>query len=235
MAINLPEKQLPNKPYTVEDMRKVCSILDTRDDRTRLATDELEQAFAFIKSYPKSVSFFGSSHSKENDKYYERARDIASRIVKELGYVVVTGAGPGIMEAANRGAKEAGGRSIGFNIELPQEQATNPYVTESLSFHYFFTRKVSLSFSAEAYIFFPGGLGTMDELFELATLVQTHKIDPVPIILVGDGYWKALESFMKEHMLEAGMIDEEDLDIYTITDDEDEVISIVKSAPLRKE
>lgn len=139
------------------------------------------------------------------------------------------------MEAANRGAKEAGGRSIGFNIELPKEQNINPYVTESLSFHYFFTRKVSLSFSAEAYIFFPGGLGTMDEFFELATLVQTHKIDKVPIILVGDGYWKTLESFMKNNLLARDMIDEEDLDTFTITDDEDKVLSIVKSAPMRKE
>lgn len=230
--INVPEKDLPYQPFTVGEMEKVAS---DRFRRTRKVSKELQKAFEFIKSYPKSVSFFGSSRAKPTNHEYKKAQEIASRIVKELDYAVVTGGGPGIMEAANKGAKEAGGRSIGFTIQLPQEQVTNPYVTELISFYYFFTRKVSLAFSAEAYLFFPGGFGTLDEFFELATLVQTHKIDPVPIILVGNGYWKSLNNHIQKELYKKGRIDKEDMDIYTMTDDEDEILEIVRNAPLRKE
>lgn len=235
MPMNLPEKELPQKPFTVREMQKVSAEIDDGRRRTRAVSEELQRAFDFIKNYPKSVSFFGSSRSKETDPDYKKAQNIAHRIVKELQYAIVTGGGPGIMEAANRGAKEAGGRSIGFTIQLPEEQAINPYVTESIDFYYFFTRKVSLAFSAEAYVFFPGGFGTLDEFFELATLVQTHKIESVPIILVGNGYWKALNDFIEKELYKGKKIDKDDLELYTITDDEEEVLRIVKNAPLRKE
>lgn len=232
MTINKPEKDLPYQPFTVEEMEKIAS---ERLKRTQRVSDELQKAFEFIKNYPKSVSFFGSSKSQSTNPEYKRAQNIAHRIVTELDYSIVTGGGPGIMEAANKGAKEAGGRSIGFTIQLPQEQAINPYVTESIDFYYFFTRKVSLAFSAEAYLFFPGGFGTLDEFFEIITLVQTHKIEPVPIILVGNSYWKSLEKFIKKELGEKGMIDADDMNLYTITDDEDAILEIVKNAPLRKE
>lgn len=230
--INLPEKDLPHQPFTVEEMQKVAS---ERFRRTRKVSEELQRAFEFIKNYPKSVSFFGSSRAKPTNPEYKKAQEIAMGIVKELDYAIVTGGGPGIMEAANKGAKEAGGRSIGFTIQLPQEQVTNPYVTESIDFYYFFTRKVSLAFSAEAYLFFPGGFGTLDEFFELATLVQTHKIGPVPIILVGNGYWDSLHKYIQKELYEKGMIDKEDMDLYIMTDDRDEILEIVRNAPLRKE
>lgn len=232
MTINKPEKDLPYQPFTVEEMEKIAS---ERFKRTQRISDELQKAFEFIKNYPKSISFFGSSRSQSTNPEYKKAQNIAHRIVTELDYSIVTGGGPGIMEAANKGAKEAGGRSIGFTIQLPQEQAINPYVTESIDFYYFFTRKVSLAFSAEAYLFFPGGFGTLDEFFEIITLVQTHKIDPVPIILVGNSYWKSLEKFIKKELSEKGMIDADDMNLYTMTDDEDVILEIVKNAPLRKE
>ena len=146
---------------------------------------------------------------------------------------VVTGGGPGIMEAANKGAFEAKGKSLGLTIKLPQEQTTNPYITNEVSFNYFFSRKVCLSFSAEAYLFFPGGFGTLDELFEILTLVQTRKIEKVPIILVGNDYWTALDAFIKEHLLSKEMIDSEDITLYSISENEDEIIEIIRNAPVR--
>jgi uncharacterized protein (TIGR00730 family) len=232
-AINLPDKEIPRTPFTLEAMEKVCAAIDTRDSRTRVVSDELQRAFTFIKTYPKSVTFFGSARSIDTDPYYKKAQTIAYRIVKELDYAVVTGGGPGIMEAANKGANEAGGRSIGFTIQLPDEQRANAYATESIDFAYFFTRKVALSFAAEAYIFFPGGFGTLDELFELATLVQTHKIEPIPIILVGDTYWRAFNFFIEKELLVGKKIDDDDMELYIISENEDEILRIVGGANLR--
>jgi uncharacterized protein (TIGR00730 family) len=181
------------------------------------------------------VTFFGSARTDENDSNYRKARSLANRIVKELNYAILTGGGPGIMEAGNRGAHEAGGKSAGLTIELPHEQLSNKYLTDEIRFHYFFSRKVCLSFAAEAYVFFPGGFGTLDEFSEILTLVQTGKIERVPIILVGRAYWKNLEHFFKESMIQNKMIEEDDLSLFTITDDEDEIIDIIKNAPIRLE
>jgi uncharacterized protein (TIGR00730 family) len=137
------------------------------------------------------------------------------------------------MEAANLGGYEAGGNSVGLTIELPKEQTTNDYLTDSVAFHYFFSRKVCLAFSAEAYIFFPGGFGTLDEFTEILTLVQTGKIPKAPLILVGRDYWKPLEEFFRNTLLQKGAIEEKDLDLYTVTDSQDEIIQIVKEAPIR--
>jgi hypothetical protein len=204
--------------------------------RSERINKELMTAFTFIRNSEKSVSFFGSARFKPTSEHYKEARYLAERIVKETGYAVVTGGGPGIMEAANRGAKESGGTSIGLNITLPHEQIKNSFLTDSLDFYYFFSRKVALSFSAEAYIFFPGGFGTLDELFELLTLIQTGKIPKVPIILMGSDYWQSLDNFIRRQMLNAHKsIDPADMKIYKITDNKDEVIEIIKKAPLRRE
>jgi uncharacterized protein (TIGR00730 family) len=215
------------KPLTLQE------ISEAVDKRVNLIASEFKDGFEFVKNYPRSVTFFGSARTKENDAYYEKARSLAVRIVAELHYSIMTGGGPGIMEAANRGAFEGGGNSLGLTIELPREQSTNPYLTDSEDFHYFFSRKVCLSFSAEAYIFFPGGFGTMDEFTEILTLIQTGKIPKAPIILFGSEFWNPLQNFFKEVLVQNKSIEEKDLSLYTITDNEDEVLQIIKKAPVR--
>lgn len=197
---------------------------------------EVRGAFTLLHRYPRLVTFFGSSRTGEGEKYYEAARHIACRVADELGYAVITGGGPGIMEAANRGAYEAGGESIGMQIVLPHAQTLNKFLTDHLTFYFLFVRRLSLSFTAEAYVFFPGGYGTLDEFFEVIELIQTRKIHPVPVILYGKEYWEPLDTFIKEHLLNKfKMIDAEDINIYKITEDENEILSIIKKAPLRKE
>ena len=224
---NAPEKNLPIRPLTLEEMHKAAK------ERISLITKEFSKGFEFLSHYPRSVTVFGSTRMKEDDPYYIKARALAGRIVTELNYAVLTGGGPGIMEAANRGALEADGESLGLTIELADNQITNRYLTDNLDFYYFFSRKVCLSFSAEAYIFFPGGLGTLDEFFEIITLIQTHKIENVPVILVGKEYWSKIDELFKTELLKHETIDLEDTHLYTITDDEDKILSIIRSAPIR--
>ena len=194
----------------------------------------LSAASIWLPVIQNSVTFFGSARLREGNPHYDMARRLAARIASELGYAVMTGGGPGIMEAGNRGAKEAGGDSVGLSIELPNEQGTNQYVTDVEEFHYFFSRKVSMTFSAEAYLYFAGGFGTLDEFFEILTLVQTKKIEPVPIILVGKDFWQGLIEYAQNTLLPAGTISESDLDLITVTDDEEEILSIIKNAPIRE-
>ncbi len=208
---------------------------------------EFIEGFDFISKYKKSVTIFGSARTKPDDPVYKLSKDLGNEIAK-IGYAVVTGGGPGVMEAANRGARDAQkerkstrkktkgiGPSVGLNIQLPTEQRINPYVNESLAFRFFFSRKVMLSFSAETYIYLPGGFGTMDELFEVLTLVQTHKINRVPIILMGKDYWKHLTKFIDEIMCkEYKTIDAEDQKLYQIVDSIPEAIEIIKKAPVRE-
>ena len=184
------------KPITL------LEISEASQKRIALITKEFTNGFEFIKNYPRSVTFFGSARTKSGELYYEKAKELANRIVKELHYSVITGGGPGIMEAANKGAYEAGGNSLGLTISLPHEQLTNSYLTDREDFHYFFSRKVCLSFSAEAYIFFPGGFGTLDEFLEILTLIQTNKIPKAPIILIGESHWTPLEEFFKNIIIE---------------------------------
>lgn len=196
--------------------------------------NEFMGAFEFIKKYPKSVTFFGSARAKEDNHYYQKARNLSARIVKELGYSVLSGGGGGIMEASNRGAFEAGGKSVGLNIKLPNEQTPNKYTTKTLEVSYFFVRKVALSFAAEAYIFFPGGYGTLDEFFEIITLIQTQKIPRVPMILFGNEYWGTLNEFIEKVIYEKySAIDKTDIDLYHITENEDEIIEMIKKVPVR--
>lgn len=223
--------------HNKEDKNKkpitLLEIAEAAKKRVAVISKEFSDGFEFLKNYPRSVTFFGSARTNEGEEDYEKARRVASRIVNELHYSVITGGGPGIMEAANRGAFEAGGNSLGLTIKLPAEQKINPYITDQVDFYYFFSRKVCLSFSSEAYVFFPGGFGTMDEFFEILTLVQTNKIPETPIILVGKEYWSGLENFFKKHLEETKKIDKEDLNLYIITDDEDEIMEAIKRAPVQ--
>jgi hypothetical protein len=203
--------------------------------RVENISEEFSRGFEFLRGDERTVTFFGSARFTEDNDHYQTARELAKRL-SSYGIGVVTGGGPGIMEAANRGAYETKGYSIGLNIQLPFEQKENPYLTESTIFKYFFVRKVLLSYAAEAYIFFPGGFGTLDELFEIITLVQTHKIEPVPIILVGKNFWRKMQNFIKKEMCEKHKtISKEDLSLYTITDDLDAIVEIVRHAPIRSQ
>lgn len=230
----------------ISEYRKLCceseppmtlqKVEEAIKKRMAIINQEFSSGFELVKNYPRSVTFFGSSRFSEDNEYFKQATELSRRIVNDLGYAIVSGGGPGIMEAANKGAFEAGGDSLGLIIKLPVEFKGNRYLTDFREFSFFFSRKVMLSFSAETYIFFPGGFGTMDELFEIITLVQTKKIPRVPIVLIGRKHWEKVDQFIKDALFkEINAIDEEDMDIYKITDSEDEVIDIIKNAPLRKE
>ncbi|MFA7216705.1 MAG: TIGR00730 family Rossman fold protein [Candidatus Paceibacterota bacterium] len=208
-------------------------ILETAKSRVSLITREFQNGFDFISNYPKSVTIFGSNRVDKNNSYYKQSESIARRIAKDLGYAVLTGGGLGIMEGANKGAFEAGGQSLGLGIKLPHEQGLNAYLTDESNFYYFFSRKVCLSFSAEAFIFLPGGFGTLDEFFEILTLVQTRKIEKIPIILLGSDFWSKFDEIIKKEMISREFIDEEDTWLYVITDDEEDIIDIIKRAPTR--
>jgi hypothetical protein len=176
------------------------------------------------------VTIFGSARTKEDANYYKLTVNVAKK-VSEAGYGIITGGGPGIMEAGNKGAHLAGGTSVGLNIELPFEQNDNPYIDDdkSLDFDYFFVRKVMFVKYSQAFVVLPGGFGTLDELFEALTLIQTNKIGKFPIILVGISFWKGLINWIKDTMLDAGNISETDLDLIRIVDTEDEVVEIIDS------
>jgi uncharacterized protein (TIGR00730 family) len=220
-----------DEPITLEELRQAALDLGPVEGRLAYINQELRRGLDLITRHPRSVTIFGSARFLEDNQYYQQARDLGKRIVRELDYAVITGGGPGIMEAANRGAKEAGGTSVGVTIRLPKEQHSNEYVTEHVDFYYFFTRKVILSFSALAYVNFPGGYGTLDEFFEILTLVQTHKIPSVPIVLYGESFWRDLDGFIKHQLTRHETVSPQDPNLYTITDDLDQVVEIIRSAP----
>lgn len=182
------------------------------------------RAFHFL---PPCVTVFGSARFPETDPYYQLAREVGAGLAR-VGFTVMTGGGPGIMEAANRGAREAGGLSVGCNIELPMEQKPNPYLDKFVDFRYFFVRKVMLVKYSYAFIAMPGGFGTLDEIFETATLIQTGKIHDFPLVMMGRDYWQPMLDFLRGPMLEKGAIDARDVDRITLTDDPEEAISIVE-------
>ncbi len=227
--INKPEAKVKRDFHTLDEYEK-----GLKHRRTSRIAAEFENGLDFIKKYEKSVTIYGSARFKSDNIYYKDARSLAGSLSK-AGYAVITGGGPGIMEAANRGAKEAGGNSLGLNIELPYEQILNPYVTDSMSFYYFFSRKTTMSFAAEAYIYYPGGFGTLDELFEILTLVQTRKIRKIPIFLVGTSFWQPLQNFIEQVLLQSNAtIDKKDLDLYKITDDHDLILKTILKSPVYK-
>lgn len=191
--------------------------------------EELQAGYNIIRNHHKTVTVFGSARTPEGDKYYEAARKFTAQLAPH-DYSVVTGGGHGIMEAANRGAFEAGGKSIGFNIKLPHEQSLNPYTTESLAFSHFSPRKIAMTLYADAYVYFPGGFGTLDEMMEIITLIQTGKTGKAPVLLYGKDFWSPLDEFIRKSMLEKEhLISPGDENLYTITDDIDELVGLVRA------
>ncbi|MCD8561628.1 TIGR00730 family Rossman fold protein [Candidatus Saccharibacteria bacterium] len=205
-------------------------IIDSAEGRLVSVVDEFEQVFDLLSGYEKTVTIFGSKNKPQDDDVTMGAYDLAARLARE-GYAVITGGGNGVMEAANRGAYEAGGNSLGFNIQLPQEQALNDYTTASFEFQHFFGRKIAMTLDSSAYIYFPGGFGTFDELFEILSLVQTKKIDWTPIILVGSDFWRPWDTAIREVMLDKyKTIEYSDTELYRIYDNYDEIIEYIQES-----
>ncbi len=184
---------------------------------------DLERGLAKIRTYAQGVSVFGSARLPMDGKWCKLAEQLGYKLAQN-GHPVITGGGPSIMEAANKGAYEAGGRSIGLNIQLAHEQHINPYVTDEMEFHYFFARKVMLTLSSKVYVFFPGGFGTLDEFSEILILMQEGKMPKMPMFLIGKSFWKPLDHFFATKMTSLKTINDKDRKIYRITDDIDEVV-----------
>jgi uncharacterized protein (TIGR00730 family) len=202
--------------------------------KLKMIQDEFHNGIETVRKFNPSVTFYGSTKLTEGHPYYEKVRNLSFRISKELGYAVLSGGGPGIMEAANRGAFEAGGKSVGLTIKLPNEQFTNPYVTDEIPFNFFFTRQSSMSYSTEVCVFCPGGFGTLNELFEVLTLEQTNKIGRIPVILFGSEFWNPIEKVIEEVLCKKYQtVSEKDTKIYTIMDDENEILDIIKNSKIR--
>ena len=189
---------------------------------------ELVEGFDRLSGVEPAVTIYGSARFRPADEIYARTEEIARRL-GEAGFSIITGGGPGLMEAANKGALEAGAKSIGLNIELPEEQSANAYASTSVTFHHFFVRKVMLVKYATAFIIMPGGLGTLDELTEVLTMMQTEKIRPFPVILVGSDYWQGLLSWLRTAVLAREFISEEDFELLRVCDNPDEVVEAVHS------
>jgi uncharacterized protein (TIGR00730 family) len=213
-------------------------LLDNRGPTDWVHTDpwrvlriqsEFVEGFGLLAELPRAVCVFGSARTRVDAPEYATARRLGSAFA-EAGWAVITGGGPGVMEAANRGASEAGGVSVGLGIELPFEQGLNEWVDLGLNFRYFFARKTMFVKYAQAFVIMPGGFGTMDELFEALTLVQTHKVNQFPVVLMGSAYWGGLVSWLREAMLRDGYVSPGDLDLLHVTDDVDEAVALVQAA-----
>lgn len=195
---------------------------------------EFVDSFETMNSIGPAVTVFGSARTRPDNIWYQKAVETARLLVAHK-YAVITGGGPGIMEAANKGATEAGGVSVGLNIELPHEQKPNLYQNRQLNFRYFFIRKVCFVKYASGFVLFPGGYGTLDELFESLTLIQTERITRFPVMLVGSHYWSSLSDWMRKHLEQGGMISPGDLDLFHVTDDPEEAVKFVwRNDPLRR-
>ena len=213
-------------------------LLDRRNGSDWVHTDpwrvlriqaEFVEGFGLLAELPRAVSVFGSARTKPDHPHYEAGVRIGAALAR-AGYAVITGGGPGAMEAANRGASEAGGLSVGLGIELPFEQELNEWVDVGISFRYFFVRKTMFVKYAQAFVILPGGFGTLDELFEALTLVQTRKVTRFPVVLFGTAYWSGLVEWIRGALLESGTISRGDLDLFTVTDDVDEVLALIQAA-----
>ena len=188
---------------------------------------EFVEGFENLSDVQPAVTIFGSARAKKGDQLYNRAYELA-KVLARNKFNLITGGGPGVMEAVNKGAKEEGVKSVGINIELPYEQKPNPFITVPLSFRYFFVRKVMFVKYAIAYVVLPGGFGTLDEFFEAVTLVQTNKIRPFPVILVGSDFWNSLIEWMEKNMLARGTISKEEMGIFKVMDDPEEIAAYIK-------
>ena len=229
---------LPRDPRTLDEeilaaqAAAVRSTL-TDEDRIERISGELRMGFEALGHIGAAASFFGSARTPRDDPEYALARETA-RLAGEHGLAIITGGGPGAMEAANRGAVDAEAPSIGLNIELPFEQGLNEYVELPLTFHYFFARKIMFVRYASGFVVFPGGFGTLDELFEALTLIQTDKIRNFPVVLIGSDYWAGLIDWMRERMLAEGKVVEQDMDLISVTDDPAQTVRILLSAAHRQ-
>jgi uncharacterized protein (TIGR00730 family) len=212
----MAEKQYVVDALSIEESWRIFRIMA-----------EFVDGIETLSGVKNAVSIFGSARSKPGDLYYEKA-ELLARLLAEKGFAVITGGGPGVMEAANKGAAEAGGKSVGMNIRLPFEQKPNPYANLSIDYKYFFIRKVMFVKYAMAYVILPGGFGTIDELFEALTLIQTKRIKPFPVILMGSEYWKGLYDWLKKTMLRDDMIAPEDMELFQIIDDPAEVVRYIR-------
>lgn len=216
MVACMNEKQYVVDALSIEESWRVFRIMA-----------EFVEAIEELSQLGRAVSIFGSSRVAPQDDYYKKAMYLGRRLA-EKGFAVITGGGPGIMEAANRGAAEGGGKSVGMNIRLPFEQKPNPYSNVSIDYKYFFIRKVMFVKYAMAYVILPGGFGTMDELFEAITLIQTRRIKSFPVVLMGSDYWSGLLNWIKNTMMQEGKIKPEDLELLQIIDDPDQVVKHIQ-------
>ena len=212
----MQKQRIIKKDFTQEDTWRMFRIMG-----------EFVDGFEVLSQVGKAVSIFGSSRSRPDNKYYKFAEEIAYLLAKS-GYAIITGGGPGIMEAGNHGARRAGGHSIGLNIQIPTEQKANAYIDTLLDFHYFFVRKVMFVKYAKAFVIMPGGYGTLDEFYEAINLIQTSRIPRFPVVLFGSDYWKDMIKWLKEVVLKHGNIYPHDLDLFKVTDKPKEVVTIVK-------
>jgi uncharacterized protein (TIGR00730 family) len=211
----------------------ILESVHTDEERIDRMRREMGEGFAALAGITRGVSLFGSARTAPEDPGYEQAREVA-RMLGRAGFSIITGGGPGMMQAANQGARDAGATSVGLNIQLPFEQHFNPYVDIALRFHYFFTRKVMFVRYSCAFVVTPGGFGTMDELFEALTLIQTGKIMHFPVVLLGNHYWNGLLDWLRTTMLAEGKISLEDLDLIQIADDPAHAVAIVERAAARQ-
>jgi uncharacterized protein (TIGR00730 family) len=241
-----PQSQLKRKTIDTEGIDRDSPKIDTVGDPATCPSPfndfrsgsswrifrimaEFIEGFEFLADLKKEITILGSARTAQGSHWYEQARKLGQLLGKD-GYTIITGGGPGIMEAANRGANEVKAESVGINIQLPKEQRINPYVTKGKGFYYFFTRKVILTVSAQAYCFFPGGYGTLDELMEILTLIQTKKMCHIPIVLVGKEHWTTLFEWVKSKLLDDGYIDETDMHLFTIVDTAEEAFAIISKS-----
>ncbi len=216
-------------------LRVPCDVEEEDAIRLDRIREEVDAAFDAMRDVEEGVSIFGSARVGEDHPWYELTRETAACLTRH-GYTVITGGGPGLMEAANRGAKEAGGDSVGLNIELPHEQHVNPYVTRSLRFHYFFARKLMFVRYARAFVIMPGGFGTLDELFEALTLIQTHRIHHFPVILMGSAFWDPLLEWIDRGLEDNGLISPGDKELLVVADEPMQVCKhVMRAAELQKQ
>jgi uncharacterized protein (TIGR00730 family) len=228
----------PRRPTTTDEElleAESIAILSELDDAARIARvdGERREGFDALAHVGKAVSFFGSARTAPTAPDYAAARSLARRMGEE-GFAIITGGGPGTMEAANRGARDAGAHSIGLAIELPHEEAPNPHIDIALTFHYFFVRKVMFVRYSSGFVVFPGGFGTLDELFEAATLRQTEKIRHFPIVLFGSAYWDGLVDWLRDRALAGGKISAHDVEMLEVTDDPDRVLDVMRDIEHRR-
>ena len=222
---------------TTDDIKNGCMTLtggNGEETKLCMIQEEFRQGIDTVKGMGPSVTFYGSARLKPDHPEYIKAYNLSYRIAKELGYIIMSGGGAGIMEAANKGARDAGVSSIGLTIRLPKEQATNPYVTKEIPFHFFFARQVSMQYTTEACIFCAGGTGTLYEFFEMLTHLQTGKIGLIPVILYGTEFWNPIKKILEEQFVEKyKTISASDLDRFIVTDDVDQILEVIRVSKIR--